>query len=136
MRRRDFIKVVAGTAAAWPLAAPAQQSALPVIGYLDSRAPGDAPHRLAAVLQGLKDTGFVDGQNVAIEYRFAENRDERLPALAEDLVRRHVAVITAVGTPAAIAGWQFRSTLLTLPFVSIGRAKVQRVLARKIIASP
>jgi putative ABC transport system substrate-binding protein len=76
---------------------------MPVIGLLTSRAPGDAPHLLAAVLQGLKDTGFVEGQNVAIEYRFAGNQNERLPALAADLVRRQVTVIAATTTPAALA---------------------------------
>ena len=81
MRRREVITLISGVAATWPLTARAQQSALPVIGYLDSRASGDAPQRLAAALQGLKDMGFVDGKNVAIEYRFAENQDERLPAL-------------------------------------------------------
>ena len=114
MRRREFIRLLASTAVAWPLAARAQQSALPVIEYLDSRASGDAPQRLAATLQGLKDTGFVDGKNVAIEYRFAENRDERLPALAEDLVQHRVAVITAAGTPAAIAA---KAATTTIPIV-------------------
>jgi putative tryptophan/tyrosine transport system substrate-binding protein len=113
MRRREFITLLGG-ATSWPLAARAQQSALPVIGYLDSRASGDAPQRLAATLQGLKDTGFVDGKNVVIEYRFAENRDERSPALAEGLVQRRVAVITAAGTPAAIAA---KAATTTIPIV-------------------
>jgi putative ABC transport system substrate-binding protein len=113
MRRREIVTLLA-SAVTWPLVARAQQSALPVIGYLDSRASGDAPQRLAAVLQGLKDTGFVDGKNVAIEYRFAENRDERLPALAEDLVQRHVAVIAAAGTAAAIAA---KAATTTIPIV-------------------
>ena len=92
-----------GAAAAWPLAASAQQAAMPVIGLLTSRAPGDTPQLLAAVRQGLKETGFVEGQNVAIEYRFAGNRSERLPALAADLVHRQVSVIAATTTEAALA---------------------------------
>jgi putative ABC transport system substrate-binding protein len=111
MRRRDFIKGIVGLAATWPIAARAQQAAMPAIGYLDSRASRDAPQRLAAVLQGLKDTGFVEGKSVAIEYRFAENRDERVPALAEDLVQRRMAVITAAGTPAAIAAKAATTTI-------------------------
>src|SRR5262249_58492087 len=100
----------------------AQQSALPVIGYLDSRASGDAPQRLAAFLQGLKDTGFVDGKNVAIEYRFAENRDERLPASAEDLAQRHVVAIAAAGTPAALAA---KAATTTIPVVFLKRGLTQ-----------
>jgi hypothetical protein len=84
---------------AWPFAASAQQSGLPVIGYLDSRASGDAPQLLAAFRQGVKEAGFVESQNVAIEYRFAENHNERLPALAADLVRRQVNVIATPPTP-------------------------------------
>ena len=81
MRRREFISLLGGVAA-WPLAARAQQPAVPVVGLLTSRAPGDTPQLLAAFRQGLKDSGFVEGQNVAIEYRFAGNQNERLPALA------------------------------------------------------
>jgi hypothetical protein len=91
MRRREFITLLS-SAAAWPFAARAQ-TATPVIGLLDSRVRGETPQFLAATLQGLKDAGFVDGQNVAIEYRFAENQNERLPALAVDLVHRQVSVI-------------------------------------------
>jgi putative ABC transport system substrate-binding protein len=100
--RRELIAAL-GSAAAWPLAARAQQPGIPVIGLLNSRSPGEAPQLLAATLRGLKDTGFVEGQNVAIEYRFADNQNERLPALAADLVRRQVTVLAALGTPATLA---------------------------------
>jgi len=93
MRRRDFIKVIAGSAITWPLAAPAQQPAMPVVGLLDQRLPDELADRLRSFRQGLRDSGFVEGQNVAIDYRWAENNLDRLPDLAGDLVRRKVAVI-------------------------------------------
>jgi putative ABC transport system substrate-binding protein len=93
MRRRGFITLLGGAAAAWPLAARAQQAAIAVLGYLDPTSPGDfaEPHR--GFLQGLKETGHIEGENLAISYRFAENQTDRLPGLADDLVRRRVAVI-------------------------------------------
>jgi putative ABC transport system substrate-binding protein len=111
IRRREFIATLGGAVAAWPLAALAQQPAMPVIGLLTSRAPGDAPQLLAAVRQGLKDTGFIEGQNVAIEYRFAGNQNEQLPALAADLVHRQVTVIVATTTAAALAAKAASSTI-------------------------
>ena len=87
---------------AWPFAARAQQPAMPVIGFLSTKAPDDTPHLTSAFRQGLKDTGFVEGQNVRIEYRFANNHNERLPALMADLVHRQMAVIFTPATPAAI----------------------------------
>jgi putative ABC transport system substrate-binding protein len=103
MRRREFIAGL-GSAAAWPLAARAQQAAVPVVGVLSLQsADGEYKNITVPFLQGLKEAGFVEGQNVAIEYRYAENQMDRLQALAADLVRRRVAVIFARGTPAALA---------------------------------
>jgi putative ABC transport system substrate-binding protein len=103
IRRRTFIAGL-GSAAAWPLVARAQQPAVPVIGFLGSQsADDDYKNFTVPFLQGLKETDHVEGQNVAIEYRSAENQLDRLPALAADLVRRRVAVIVALGTPATLA---------------------------------
>jgi len=100
MRRRDFINLVGSAAATWPLPASAQQPALPAIGFLGSPSAAEWTHLVAAFREGLKETGYVEGQNAAIEYRWADGDYNRLPALADDLVRRNVAVIFAAGSAA------------------------------------
>ena len=113
MKRREFLGLVGGAAVALPLAARAQQAAMPVIGLIDPRSPDDFSYALQAFRQGLKDVGFVEGENVVIESRFAENQLDRLPALAAELVRRRVAVIaTSGGAASALAAKARRSPLV------------------------
>jgi len=102
MRRREFISLVGGSTVAWPLAARAQQPMMPVVGFLDPRSPDAVTDRLRAFRQGLKETGYVEGENVTIAYRFAENQIDRLHELAADLVRRQVAVIATSAEEAAL----------------------------------
>src|SRR5262245_61820080 len=102
MKRREFIALLGG-ATAWPVAARAQPPAMPVIGFLETRSPEAITERLRAFRQGLKDTGYVEGENVAIEFRSAENQIDRLPELAAELVRRRVAVIPTGSNAAALA---------------------------------
>src|SRR5215471_16049779 len=122
LKRREFIRLLGG-AAAWPLAAGAQQPGLPVIGYLSSGSPESDTPRLTGLRRGLSQTGYVEGRNLVIEYRWAGNQAERLPALAADLVRLRVAVIVAAGPPSTFAA---KAATTSIPIVfAVGADPVQ-----------
>jgi len=122
--KREFITLLGGAAAGWPLAVFAQQSAMPVIGFLRSTTAADAVHLLGTFRQGLSELGFVEGQNVAIEYRSGAYQTDQLPALAADLVRHQVAVIVATDLQATL---EFKATTKTAGYRKIQRQKERQV---------
>jgi putative ABC transport system substrate-binding protein len=117
--RREFVTVLGG-AAAWPLAAQAQQPTMPVIGYLDTGSRTENAYLIAAFRQGLSETGFIEDQNIKVEYRFAEGQYDRLPGLASELVRREVAAIAAVGSVPSVLAAQAATATIPIVFTSGG----------------
>src|SRR5262249_43121558 len=116
IQRREFMALLGGAAAAWPLAARAQQPAMPVIGFLHTGSPAEWTHLVAAFNQGLNEGGFVDGRNMTIEFQWANFQNDRLPALAADLVRRRVAVIATAGSPSSALAAKAATTTIPIVF--------------------
>ena len=128
MRRREFIRLIGGAAAAWPAAARAQQPVLPTIGYLSTRSPGEAKYVTDAFAQGLNEIGYVESRNLVIQFRWADLQYDRLPALASDLVRRQVTAIAAVG--GIHSGLAAKAATSTIPIVFVSAGDPGHVWSR------